>query len=62
MTKRQLIDEIRRFNVTAQAPFLEQFDEQALQQYLDHLQEAVNKRLRYAGVSPNKPGKFRMVS
>ncbi|HET6251953.1 MAG TPA: hypothetical protein VFE47_29985 [Tepidisphaeraceae bacterium] len=62
MTKRQLIDEIRRYNVTAQMPFLEQFDEPALQQYLDHLMEAVNKRLRYAGLPLNKPGKFRMVS
>jgi hypothetical protein len=62
MTKRQLIDDIRRYNVTAQPQFLEQFDEPDLAQYLQHLEEAVNKRLRYAGIEPKTPGNFRMVS
>jgi hypothetical protein len=62
MTKRQLIDDIRRFNLTAQIEFLEQFDEPALTQYLEHLQEAVNKRMRYAGITPKNSGTFKMVS
>ncbi len=62
MTKRQLIDDIRRYNQTAQLQFLEQFDEDALAQYLDHLQEAINKRIRYAGIAPKKQGNFKMVS
>jgi hypothetical protein len=62
MTKRQLIDDIRRYNTTAQAQFLEQFDDDALQQYLEALQGAANKRLRYAKLAPDKPSRFRMVS
>ena len=62
MTKRQLIEEIRRHNATAQPQFLEQFDEDALAQYLSHLEEAANKRLRYAGLPQQKAEKFRMVS
>jgi hypothetical protein len=62
MSKRQLIEEIRRYNVTAQPQFLEQFDETALAQYLSHLEEAANKHLRYAGISPQKTEKFRLVS
>ncbi len=62
MTKRQLIDDIRRYNTSAQAQFLEQFDEEALQQYLDALQGAANKRLRYGRITPEKPARFRMVS
>ncbi|HEY1686585.1 MAG TPA: hypothetical protein VGG19_17610 [Tepidisphaeraceae bacterium] len=49
MDKRQLIDEIRSFNPTAQAQFLAQFDERALVQYLDHLQAARNKVIRIGG-------------
>jgi hypothetical protein len=62
MTKLQLIEDIRRYNVTAQPQFLAQFDEEALKQYLEHLEGAVNKRRRYAGLPPNKPTKYRMVS
>ena len=40
MEKRQLIEDIRRLNVTATERFLAQFDEPALRQYLDHLNEA----------------------
>jgi hypothetical protein len=41
MTKRQLIDEIRKYNPTAQQTFLSQFDEDALRQYLEHLEFAL---------------------
>jgi len=43
MTKRQLIDEIRRINTSASPEFLCQFDESALRQYLDHLLAAQRK-------------------
>lgn len=46
MTKRQLIDEIREFNPTAQPGFLSQFQEDALRQYLEHLREARAKRVQ----------------
>ena len=62
MTKHQLIEDIRRYNVTAQPQFLAQFDEAALKQYLEHLEGAVNKRRRYAGLPPQKPANLRMVS
>lgn len=48
MTKRQLIDDIRRYNTTAAPQFLAQFDEQALRQYLDHLEGAFRKRIEIA--------------
>lgn len=59
--KRQLIDEIRRYNTTAQPQFLSQFDEAALRQYLDHLEQARAKHLRNAAFTPKTP-KLRMVS
>lgn len=46
MSKRQLIDEIRILNSTAQTRFLAQFDEAALQQYLEHLQSAKSRHIR----------------
>jgi hypothetical protein len=61
MSKRQLIDEIRSLNPTAQPQFLAQFDEPALQQYLEHLQSAVGKHLRIGGWVRKQP-KLRMVS
>ncbi len=61
MTKRQLIDDIRRYNATAHPKFLAQFDEDALKQYLDHLEEARRKHLRYAGWVKRGP-KLRLVS
>ena len=61
MNKRQLIDQIRSFNPTAQAKFLAQFDENALAQYLEHLQSAQRKHLRIAGWVRREP-KLRMVS
>jgi hypothetical protein len=40
MTKRELIDEILRFNRTADPEFLSQFDNVELAEYLDHLESA----------------------
>jgi len=50
MSKRQLIEDIRRFNITAQPKFLSQFDEGALKQYLSHLESAREKHVRNASV------------
>ena len=61
MTKRQLIDDIRRYNATAQPQFLAQFDDDALKQYLEHLEQARAKHLRQAAFIPGAP-KLRMVS
>lgn len=61
MNKRQLIELIREINVTAELQFLQQFDEAALSEYLEHLEAARDKRLRFAGLSP-APERFRMVS
>jgi hypothetical protein len=61
MTKRQLIDDIRQFNPTAQPTFLSQFDEASLGQYLEHLRSAQEKRLRIAGWVRKQP-KLRLVS
>jgi len=44
MSKRQLIDDIRRYNATAQPQFLAQFDESALKQYLEHRGSAAQAR------------------
>lgn len=63
MNKRQLIDEIREINQTAQAEFLAQFDEDSLSQYLDHLKSAQAKRLKVASWLKTVPKpRFRMVS
>jgi len=61
MNKRQLIDEIRRYNTTVPLQFLSQFDDSALQQYLDHLEGASKKQTRIASWT-RKPTKLRMVS
>ena len=61
MTKRQLIDDIRLLNSTAQPRFLVQFDEAALQQYLEHLQSAKNRHIRI-GHWNRRDLKLRMVS
>ena len=47
MNKRELIEDIRKHNITAQPSFLAQFDEDALRQYLEHLEEARKKRIRF---------------
>jgi hypothetical protein len=49
MSKRQLIDEIRRFNTTVLPQFLSQFSELELQEYLTHLQDAEQNHLRIGG-------------
>jgi hypothetical protein len=46
MNKRQLIEEIRRFNVSVQPKFLLQFDERSLGQYLAHLRSASQRDVR----------------
>jgi hypothetical protein len=61
MTKRQLIDDIRQFNVSVQPQFLSQFDEAALKQYLEHLRSAAMKHVRIAGWVRKQP-KLRLVS
>jgi len=61
MTKRQLIDEIRHYNITATPAFLLQFDEFALRQYLENLQDAANKRLKIHTWVKRQP-KLRLVS
>ena len=61
MSKRQLIDDIRRYNATAQPQFLAQFDESALKQYLDHLEEARRKHVRTAAFVRRGP-ELRLVS
>ncbi|HEX8523118.1 MAG TPA: hypothetical protein VF669_12750 [Tepidisphaeraceae bacterium] len=61
MNKRQLIDNIRKINVSVRPEFLAQFDEPALAQYLDHLSEAQNKRLQMPAWVRKQP-MLRMVS
>jgi hypothetical protein len=63
MNKRQLIDGIRQLNQTAQPEFLAQFDDDALEQYLQHLQTAQEKRVKVAGWVKSIPKpRFRLVS
>ncbi|MGH7214402.1 MAG: hypothetical protein ACREIT_06535 [Tepidisphaeraceae bacterium] len=61
MNKRQLIDDIRRYNTSVQPQFLAQFDEDALKQYLQHLEGAHRKHLRISGWVRRQP-KLRLVS
>lgn len=49
MSKRELIDCIREINQTASAEFLALFNEEQLQQYLEHLMELDLKELAVAG-------------
>ena len=60
MNKRQLIDSIRQINTSVRPMFLAQFDEDALQQYLDHLTEAARKRVYIPGWIKRQP-KLRLV-
>jgi hypothetical protein len=62
MNKRQLIDDIRRINPTAQALFLAQFDEAALRDYLDHLNAAIERRVRISGWVRKRPRAVRLAS
>jgi len=61
MTKRQLIDDIRRYNTTVEPQFLAQFDEAALRQYLEHLEGAFRKRIHIAAWVRKRP-KLQMVN
>jgi hypothetical protein len=61
MNKRQLIDNIRQINTSVRPEFLAQFDEPALEQYLDHLTEAQQKRLQIPSWVRRQP-KLRLVS
>jgi hypothetical protein len=61
MNKRQLIDEIRRYNTTVSIEFLAQFDESALQQYLEHL-EGAKKRNTLIASWVRKTPRLRLVS
>jgi hypothetical protein len=62
MTKRQLIDDIRQYNVSVQPQFLAQFNDAALQQYLEHLQSAARKHVRIAGWVRKPQARLRLVS
>ncbi len=61
MNKRQLIDEIRRYNPTAEPRFLSQFDEASLKQYLLNLECAKLKRTRSPSFT-RPDANLRMVS
>jgi hypothetical protein len=61
MNKRQLIDEIRRFNLSVPPQYLAQFDEPALKDYLEHLEGARRKHTRIHGWVKKAP-KLRLVS
>ncbi len=61
MSKRQLIEDIRRYNTTVAPEFLNQFDETSLEQYLTHLQDASTRRTSIA-VRVRPQPKLRMAS
>lgn len=50
MNKRQLIEDIRVHNQTAAPQFLAQFDEDALKDYLSHLEAAKKKNVTLSRV------------
>lgn len=61
MNKRQLIDEIRKHNVSVEQVFLDQFSDADLQAYLDRLEAARKKERLIAGwVRPRS--KMRLAS
>jgi hypothetical protein len=62
MSKRQLIDDIRQYNISVQPQFLAQFDAAALQQYLDHLRDAARKHVRIAGWVRKSQARVRIAS
>jgi hypothetical protein len=61
MNKRQLIEEIRRYNTTVATEFLNQFDDSALEQYLEHLEAAKKRNSRIASWVRRTP-RLRLVS
>jgi hypothetical protein len=62
MTKRQLVDEIRDLNPTAGEPFLDQFEDDALAQYLEHLKAARSRVLRIHSWVRKPQSKQRLAS
>ena len=61
MDKRQLIEDIRKYNPTAKPRFLAQFKEAALRSYLEHLEEVLGKPVQ-AAVRARRPRRFSLVS
>jgi hypothetical protein len=55
MTKRQLIDEIRQINTSAEEAFLSRFDENVLDQYLRRLKDARARQPRIGGWAHPRP-------
>ncbi len=51
MEKRQLIAEIRKFNLSAPEAFLSQFQEADLERYLESLRADAAKRARSTGLA-----------
>lgn len=45
MTKMELIENVREINRTASIEFLSQFNEEQLQEYLDHLRQITYTKL-----------------
>jgi len=62
MTKRQLIDEIRRFNHGAQPQFLSRFDEASLRLYLDRLLAAQQQSVRMHSTHASRSNRLRKAS
>ena len=62
MNKGQLIEEIRALNPTAGAQFLEQFEADSLQQYLEHLKAARSHSMRIHGWVRKPQSKQRLAS
>jgi hypothetical protein len=60
MNRQQIIEAVRAHNPTAREQFLAQFDEQALQQYLQHLKAAKHRGVRIHGWV--RKSKMRMAS
>lgn len=61
MTKRQLIDQIQQFNPNVKPQFLMQFDDEALDQYLQHLKAAQERTVKIASWVRRRPAQ-RMAS
>ncbi len=62
MCKRQLIDDIRKYNTSVRPEFLSQFDEKALQEYLNNLMAANTKHLQIGSWVRRGQPKLRLVS
>jgi hypothetical protein len=52
MTKRELIDQIQRFNPTAKPAFLADFEEEELMAYLHQLSEVERERREHQNLEP----------